>query len=93
MAAAITGGGRAAVQRNLALMEARGLIREVTGQGRFRMWCIANSRLERVLTAQLAVAMTASARQGAQKLANTKCICCTYFIYGGREQKPERRPP
>ena len=33
------------------------------------------------------------ARQGAQKLANTKCICCTYFIYGGREQKPERRPP
>ena len=42
MAAAITGGGRAAVQRNLALMEARGLIREVTGQGRFRMWCIAN---------------------------------------------------
>jgi len=42
MAAAITGGGRAAVQRNLALMEARGLIREVTGQGRFRMWYIAN---------------------------------------------------
>lgn len=33
MAAAITGGGRAAVQRNLALMEARGLIREVTGRG------------------------------------------------------------
>jgi Fe2+ or Zn2+ uptake regulation protein len=29
---------RAAVQRNLAWMEAQGLIREMTGQGRFRMW-------------------------------------------------------
>jgi response regulator of citrate/malate metabolism len=29
---------RAAVQRNLAWMEARGLIREMTGQGRYRMW-------------------------------------------------------
>jgi hypothetical protein len=29
---------RAAVQRNLTWMQARGLIREVTGQGRFRMW-------------------------------------------------------
>jgi len=35
------GASRAAVQRNLAWMEARGLIREVTGQGRFRMWSIA----------------------------------------------------
>ena len=26
------------VQRNLAWMEERGLIREVTGQGRYRMW-------------------------------------------------------
>ena len=42
MAAAITGGGRAAVQRNLALMEARGLIREMTGQGRYRMWRATN---------------------------------------------------
>jgi len=38
MAEAVTGASRAAVQRNLAWMEARGLIREVTGQGRFRMW-------------------------------------------------------
>ncbi|NEX48599.1 hypothetical protein G3572_20585 [Rhodobacter sp. ETT8] len=38
MAAALTGASRAAVQRNLIWMEARGLIREVTGQGRFRMW-------------------------------------------------------
>ena len=39
MAEALTGASRAAVQRNMAWMEARGLIREVTGQGRFRMWC------------------------------------------------------
>lgn len=39
MAEAITGASRAAVQRNMAWMQARGLIREVTGQGRFRMWC------------------------------------------------------
>ena len=38
MAEAMTGASRAAVQRNLAWMEAHGLIREVTGQGRFRMW-------------------------------------------------------
>lgn len=38
MAEALTGASRAAVQRNLALMECRGLIREVTGQGRYRMW-------------------------------------------------------
>ncbi|KNG91972.1 hypothetical protein ATO11_19930 [Pseudaestuariivita atlantica] len=38
MAEAMTGASRAAVQRNLTWMEARGLIREVTGQGRFRMW-------------------------------------------------------
>lgn len=38
MAEALTGNSRAAVQRNLAWMEAHGLIREVTGQGRFRMW-------------------------------------------------------
>ncbi|WP_136443707.1 helix-turn-helix domain-containing protein [Pacificoceanicola onchidii] len=40
MAAAMTDASRAAVQRNLAWMEAQGLIREVTGQGRFRMWTI-----------------------------------------------------
>lgn len=38
MAEVLTGASRAAVQRNLALMEERGLIREVTQQGRFRMW-------------------------------------------------------
>ncbi|MFU8862376.1 MAG: helix-turn-helix domain-containing protein [Rhodobacterales bacterium] len=38
MAETLTGASRAAVQRNLAWMQERGLIREVTGQGRFRMW-------------------------------------------------------
>ena len=38
MAAALTGVSRAAVQRNLAWMEMRGLIHEVTDQGRYRMW-------------------------------------------------------
>ena len=38
MAEALTGASRTAVQRNLAWMEAQGLIREVTGQGRYRMW-------------------------------------------------------
>jgi len=38
MAEEQTGASRAAVQRNLNLMAARGLIREVTGQGRFRLW-------------------------------------------------------
>jgi len=34
----LTGASRAAVQRNLGWLKARGLIREVTGQGRYRMW-------------------------------------------------------
>lgn len=38
MAETLTGASRAAVQRNLAWMEVHGLIREVTGQGRFRVW-------------------------------------------------------
>jgi hypothetical protein len=38
MAEALTGASRAAVQRNLAWMETHALIREVTGQGRYRMW-------------------------------------------------------
>ncbi|SMX50950.1 hypothetical protein [Actibacterium lipolyticum] len=42
MAEAVTSSSRAAVQRNLAWMETRGLIREVTGQGRYRMWRSAN---------------------------------------------------
>lgn len=37
-AGAETGASRAAVLRNLDLLEARGLVREVTGQGRFRIW-------------------------------------------------------
>jgi len=35
-----TGASRAAVQRNLDCLAARGLIREITGQGRYRVWCI-----------------------------------------------------
>jgi len=38
LAEAETGGSRAAVQRNLDLLVARGLAREVTGQGRYRVW-------------------------------------------------------
>jgi hypothetical protein len=38
MAETLTGASRAAIQRNLAWMETRGLTREVTGQGRYRMW-------------------------------------------------------
>lgn len=38
MVAALTGVSRAAAQRNLTWMEDRGLIRELTGQGRYRMW-------------------------------------------------------
>ncbi len=34
----LTGVHRATVQRNIDWMEEQGLIREVTGQGRFRMW-------------------------------------------------------
>jgi Fic family protein len=40
-AEAETGASRAAVQRNLDVLQARGLIREVTGQGRFRVWAAA----------------------------------------------------
>jgi hypothetical protein len=38
MAETLTGASRAAVQRNLAWMEEQSLIREVTKQGRYRMW-------------------------------------------------------
>lgn len=38
MAEMLTGASRSAVQRNLAWMESQGLIREMTGQGRYRMW-------------------------------------------------------
>lgn len=40
MAEEITGASRAAVQRNLDWFAAAGLVREVTGQGRFRVWTI-----------------------------------------------------
>jgi Fe2+ or Zn2+ uptake regulation protein len=71
LAEALTGASRAAVSRNLAWLEARGLIREVTGQGRFRMWCTANCKVSAGVASQLAVAVTASARQGAQKITDT----------------------
>ena len=38
MAETLTGVSRAAVQRNLTWMEEQGLIREMTGQRRFRVW-------------------------------------------------------
>ena len=41
MAEQFTGASRAAVQRNLDSFGARGLVREITGQGRFRMWAAA----------------------------------------------------
>ena len=41
MVEALTAASRAAVQRNLLWMQDRGLIHEVTGQGRYRMWRIA----------------------------------------------------
>ncbi len=40
-AEAETGASRAAVQRNLDVLQSRGLIREVTGHGRFRVWTAA----------------------------------------------------
>lgn len=40
-AEAETAASRAAVQRNLDLFMSRGLVREVTGQGRFRIWAAA----------------------------------------------------
>ena len=40
MAEHLTGASRAAVQRNLTLLMDHGLIREVTGQGRYRFWSI-----------------------------------------------------
>ena len=38
LAETVTGASRAAVQRNLDLFQRRGLVREVTGHGRFRVW-------------------------------------------------------
>ena len=38
LAEAETGASRAGVQRNLDLLTERGLIREITGQGRYRVW-------------------------------------------------------
>ena len=39
-----TGAHRATVQRNIDWMEEKGLVREVTGQGRYRMWRIVETR-------------------------------------------------
>jgi Fe2+ or Zn2+ uptake regulation protein len=44
MAERLTGAHRATVQRNIDWMEERSLIREVTGQGRYRMWRIVETR-------------------------------------------------
>lgn len=44
MAEKLTGAHRATVQRNIDWMEERGLIQEVTGQGRYRMWRIVETR-------------------------------------------------
>ena len=44
MAEKLTGTHRATVQRNIDWLEERGLIREVTGQGRYRMWRIVETR-------------------------------------------------
>lgn len=41
MAEALTGTSTASVLRNLTLMERRGVLREVTGQGRYRVWTAA----------------------------------------------------
>jgi hypothetical protein len=41
MAEALTSASRAAVQRNLDLMQNRGVIREITGQSRYRVWMAA----------------------------------------------------
>ena len=38
MAEILTGASRAAVQRNLKLMDEMGLVQEISGQGRFRIW-------------------------------------------------------
>ncbi|MDN5788059.1 helix-turn-helix domain-containing protein [Pseudorhodobacter sp.] len=40
MAEALTKSSRAAVQRNMTRFEDLGLIREITGQGRFRFWAV-----------------------------------------------------
>ena len=37
-AAEVTGASKAGVRRNLAVLQARGLVSEITGQGRFRVW-------------------------------------------------------
>ncbi|QIE47808.1 hypothetical protein G5B38_18880 (plasmid) [Pseudohalocynthiibacter aestuariivivens] len=38
MAEKLTGASRAAFQRNVAWFEAQGLVQELTGQGRYRIW-------------------------------------------------------
>lgn len=44
MAEKLMGAHRATVQRNIDWMEQKGLVREVTGQGRYRMWRIVETR-------------------------------------------------
>jgi DNA-binding IclR family transcriptional regulator len=40
LAQQLTGASKAAVLRNLDRMQARGLLREVTGQGRYQVWTV-----------------------------------------------------
>ncbi|MDN5569114.1 MAG: hypothetical protein L0G27_10300, partial [Paracoccus sp. (in: a-proteobacteria)] len=40
MAQELTGASRTAISRNLDIMQDRNLIREMTGQGRYRFWCL-----------------------------------------------------
>jgi len=40
MAAGMSGASKAAVQRNLSKFAHLGLIREITGQGRYRFWMV-----------------------------------------------------
>ena len=44
LAEAETGVSRAAVQRNFDKLVERGLVREITGQGRYRVWTVAGCR-------------------------------------------------
>lgn len=41
LAERLTGASKASVLRNMALMQARGLLREITGQGRYQVWTAA----------------------------------------------------
>lgn len=56
MAEKITGTSRAAAQRNLDSFAARGLVREITGEDRFRMWTAASATLPRLAAGRITAA-------------------------------------